>query len=341
MRLLTPRGSGGIAVVAVDGPDRHRIVAGLARVNRRPWEPSANRSSGLCTLHVGGRALDQAIVVERSGLARIELHVHGSPAVLDALGRHLGWRPATARPADRLLRHALSEAQLRLALEQLDLDFDGFLSSLGSLPPDQRRRAAAGVLRRTAVARALVEPERLVLCGAQNAGKSTVMNRLLVRERVLAGEQPGLTRDPVRELTSLSGYPYLLVDTAGEGYVTSLLDAAAQERGRRESRGAWRLLIVDGNRGPGPEDTDLVDQRTLVVCNKDDLPQAPWQVSFAPHLRLSCRREGSWAGFRQQLGESLRCRRGLPRSGPVGGVAALDAAQEAALGRALEGDTSC
>ena len=123
-------------MVAVDGPDRHRIVADLTRVNRRSWDPSVNPSPVLCTLHVGGRALDQALVVDRPGLRRVELHTHASQAVLDALGgylgRPLGWRLATARPADRLLRHALSEAQLLLALEQLDLDFEGFLKQLGS-----------------------------------------------------------------------------------------------------------------------------------------------------------------------------------------------------------------
>ena len=338
MRLLTPPGAGGIAVLALEGADRDRSAA-LLRWRGRPLDLTGQQAPRLASLEVGGTTVDQVLVIPRPTLGRLELHVHGSEAVLEACRRALGLAVRSAGPAEHLLRHALSEAQLSLALEQLELDFETFLRGLPGLPPRERREAAGRALERSRPARALAEPQKLVLCGAQNAGKSTLMNRLLVRERALVGDRPGLTRDPVRELTCLDGYPYELVDTAGLGVSASALDVAAQQRGRAERRLALRILVVDGARGPGPADAGLVDQRTLVVCNKVDLPQAPWRAPFPPDARISCVGSLGWTGLRQKLGQLLSRHRGLPAAGPAGGVAALDAGQEAALRRILEGAT--
>src|SRR5262249_27768427 len=151
---------------------------------------------------------------------------------------------------ERLLREALAPAQLDLALEQAQFeqagcDFDAFLREAAALPPAERARELAQALRRSAVARALARPQRVAVVGAQNAGKSTVFNRLLFTERALTGPLPGLTRDPLRERTALSGYPYELVDTAGEGEAATPVDEAAQRRARAAAAGALRLLVID------------------------------------------------------------------------------------------------
>jgi len=57
---------------------------------------------------------------------------------------------------------------------------------------------------------------KLAIVGRPNAGKSTLMNRLLNQERMITGPEPGLTRDAVAErLTDAEGNQYELVDTAG------------------------------------------------------------------------------------------------------------------------------
>lgn len=69
-----------------------------------------------------------------------------------------------------------------------------------------------------------VEPEesqtegslKLAIVGRPNAGKSTLVNRLLNEDRMITGPEPGLTRDAVAvELTDSDGFRYELVDTAG------------------------------------------------------------------------------------------------------------------------------
>jgi GTP-binding protein len=60
------------------------------------------------------------------------------------------------------------------------------------------------------------KPLRLAIVGRPNAGKSTLVNRLLGEERMLTGPEPGLTRDAVTVLLhDADGTPIALVDTAG------------------------------------------------------------------------------------------------------------------------------
>lgn len=326
MRLLTPPGRGGIAVVAAVTPaERIALLRCLRTRGGEPVQPSAGGTPRLCVVAPQGEAIDEALLVDR-GDAGLELHLHGSPAIVGAL--LAGW-PRAAEPVDpamALLCRALSPGQLELAIEQVRHDFAAWLTHLAGLPLADRAGALAATRERTRIARAHTQPLRLVLVGRQNAGKSTLMNRLLFQERVLTGPLPGLTRDPVRELTVLDGYPYELVDTAGEGEAATALDRRAIDLSRRERVGASRLLVIDASVGPTPADRALVDDRTFVLANKCDLAAAAWPADFRCDLRVSCERAEAAAALRLCLGQALRVWRGLPPAGPVGGPAALDTA---------------
>src|SRR5260221_10217592 len=56
---------------------------------------------------------------------------------------------------------------------------------------------------------------RVAIIGRPNVGKSTLVNRLLGEERVIAGEEPGTTRDSIMVPFQRDGRDFLLVDTAG------------------------------------------------------------------------------------------------------------------------------
>lgn len=59
------------------------------------------------------------------------------------------------------------------------------------------------------------EPIKLVLVGLPNAGKSTLLNRLLGFERALTGPEPALTRDAVMADLQWRGWRFEVTDTAG------------------------------------------------------------------------------------------------------------------------------
>jgi len=56
---------------------------------------------------------------------------------------------------------------------------------------------------------------RVAVVGRPNVGKSTLVNRLLGEERVLAADLPGTTRDAIAVPFEYEGHPYTLIDTAG------------------------------------------------------------------------------------------------------------------------------
>ncbi len=344
--LATPPSPGGIAVVVLDGESAAAVLGRIVR--RRDGGPLTDRAPiAGGWLWLDGRRLDRVLVCAADG--HFELHLHGSPALVRRLAEWLehaghrvapeGWlSPLPLGAGEDAAVAARGEGQLRLALEQRQWSWPVERARIAALEPGRRRSATRALARRSAIARALLTPCPLVLCGRQNAGKSSLLNALVGRPRALVGPLPGLTRDPVGEVVLLDGYPYEVVDTAGEpgaaaGSPADAIDRVALRRGRQRRRGAWRVLVIDGAAGPSALDGDLRTARTCVVRNKTDLPQAAWPWPPAD-LEACCIDPAAHAALRGRLGAWLRHRRRLPAAGPVGGAAALDDAQRADL-RAL------
>jgi tRNA modification GTPase len=113
----------------------------------------------------------------------------------------------------------------------------------------------------------------LAIVGRPNAGKSSLFNRLVERERAIVTASPGTTRDLVTERVSIEGIPVELVDTAG------LREAAdeAERMGIVKSHEAMAdadvvLLVVDGVAGLVEEDRRVVERYPAIVAwNKSDL----------------------------------------------------------------------
>ncbi len=119
----------------------------------------------------------------------------------------------------------------------------------------------------------------LVLAGRPNAGKSTLFNALLGRERAIVADLPGTTRDTIRESASLYGLPVVLADTAGIRPTEDPLESLSIRRTRQVVADADAVLfVVDGSRPWGPEDEHareaLSGARVVVALSKADLPPA-------------------------------------------------------------------
>jgi tRNA modification GTPase len=116
----------------------------------------------------------------------------------------------------------------------------------------------------------------LAIVGPPNAGKSSLFNRLIDRDRAIVTATPGTTRDLVSERVAIGGLPIELIDTAG------LRESAdeAESIGIRKSREALAeadlvLIVLDASQPVTNDDLALVGQvapgRTIVVMNKMDL----------------------------------------------------------------------
>ena len=128
----------------------------------------------------------------------------------------------------------------------------------------------------------------MAIVGRPNAGKSSLFNRLVQRERAIVTAQPGTTRDLVTERISLDGIPLELVDTAGlrEGL------EEAEQLGIARSREALAdaalvLVVLDSTQPLNQEEHRLLravaGRPALVAINKSDLADAA-APSPAPDL---------------------------------------------------------
>ncbi len=91
----------------------------------------------------------------------------------------------------------------------------------------------------------------VVIAGAPNAGKSSLLNRLAGYEAAIVTDIPGTTRDLLRERVDIDGMPLHAIDTAGLGESRNVVEAEGVRRARAEMTRADRILfVVDGAADP-------------------------------------------------------------------------------------------
>lgn len=123
-----------------------------------------------------------------------------------------------------------------------------------------------------------------VILGRPNAGKSTLLNRLVGSDRAIVTPIPGTTRDIVRETIEIGGLPVTLSDTAGLRESSDLVEGIGIERAREAARKADLVLyLVDGTVGLGAEDRNEISglDNVLVVSTKADLVLSPAGLSIS------------------------------------------------------------
>jgi len=162
---------------------------------------------------------------------------------------------------------ALTEAMLDFPEEDLDsLHRDDASSRLAGIRADLDLlfvRSRQGSLLATGI--------QVVIAGAPNVGKSSLLNRLAGAERAIVTPIAGTTRDAVREPIEIAGVPIMLVDTAGLRSSTDEIERIGMDRTRKELRSADVVLaVLEAGESPTlhelPRDAVRID-----VYNKADL----------------------------------------------------------------------
>ena len=147
--------------------------------------------------------------------------------------------------------HLLSECESRLDFSEEDLDW---------MPPDVLRekigalREQAGNLALTARAGSLIrDGVSLVIAGPPNAGKSSLLNRMLGYDRAIVTPIPGTTRDTLEESVSIGGIRFRVTDTAGlhEAGEADPVEAMGMERSQQSLGTADIVLWLLDASAPG------------------------------------------------------------------------------------------
>jgi GTPase len=195
----------------------------------------------------GGLEIEPGSHIEERVQDQARVAVEEADLILFVVDAHAGLAPLDHEVADRLRR---ADAPAILVVNKADnprreaeaaefyaLGFDPTISISAQhgrntgdladlivehLPPPTEGEAAASASTEDLTEEELAElaetelgPPRIAIVGRPNTGKSTFVNRVLGRERMIVSPVPGTTRDPIDTQIELDGQPLVLVDTAG------------------------------------------------------------------------------------------------------------------------------
>ena len=106
----------------------------------------------------------------------------------------------------------------------------------------------------------------VVIAGPTNAGKSTLFNRLLDKERAITSSVPGTTRDVLQDTINLGGVPVVLKDTAGIRKTKNTVEKIGVDKAFKQISSADVVIFL----GKKPKKS-ILDERFIYVLNKIDL----------------------------------------------------------------------
>jgi tRNA modification GTPase len=243
----------------------------------------------------GARVAEPGEFTRRAVLAG-KLDLLQAEAVADLIDAQSGAmrRAALAQLEGGLSRRvqALRDALLDVeALIAYDIDFPE--EDDGPVPRERVRaacaRAAAGIdaLLATADAGEMARAGALVvIAGPPNAGKSSLFNALLGRQRALVTPVPGTTRDAIEATLDVGAWPVRLVDTAGLRETTDVVERLGIEVSERYLAAAALVLAcgetdADAARA-GAVASAVTAAPVIVVRTKGDLEAAAGEGASAP-----------------------------------------------------------
>lgn len=113
----------------------------------------------------------------------------------------------------------------------------------------------------------------VVILGAPNVGKSSLLNVIARRDAAIVSTKAGTTRDAIEIHLDIAGYPVVLVDTAGIRPSDDEIEAEGIRRALERAESAdLKLVMFDGTQQNNQAGLSLLDQQSIAVINKSDLP---------------------------------------------------------------------
>lgn len=126
--------------------------------------------------------------------------------------------------------------------------------------------------------RILKEGIKTVILGKPNAGKSSLLNLMVGKERAIVTDIEGTTRDTLEEHIVMDGISLNIVDTAGIRNTSDLVEAIGVERAIEQAEDADLVLyVVDGTKELDENDEKIITcisgKKSIILFNKSDLDQ--------------------------------------------------------------------
>jgi tRNA modification GTPase len=139
---------------------------------------------------------------------------------------------------------------------------------------------------------------KLIVVGKPNVGKSSLMNRLIKKDRVIVASSPGTTRDLIEETLNIRGIPVIITDTAGLHETDDPVESIGIRKTHEHISGSDLILFMVDVSCPLTENDykiyEMFNNKSLIlVMNKSDLvyngfkPEIPDSWNTRPRIMVS------------------------------------------------------
>lgn len=228
-------------------------------------------------------------------------------AALDQLAG--GLRRACADYTARLVHiRALLEAAIDFTDES---DVPGEIASDALLEIERLRDDLGRLLAVSRPAERIRNGLTVVLAGAPNAGKSSLLNALAGRDVAIVSTEAGTTRDVLTVDLDLGGHAVRLVDTAGLREAESAVEREGVRRAQQQTAAADLVLLLHAADDPAsPPAVETVAPLWRVRSKADLVPQEPGAELLAVSTRLAGGTDGLLAQLQTFAAETLSVRAG-------------------------------
>lgn len=124
--------------------------------------------------------------------------------------------------------------------------------------------------------RIMKEGIKTVILGKPNAGKSSLLNRMLGEERAIVTDIEGTTRDTLEENINLNGLSLKIIDTAGIRNTDDKVEQIGVNKAKEIAEGADLIIyVVDGSKDIDENDKEILEiiknKKVIVLLNKTDI----------------------------------------------------------------------
>lgn len=191
-------------------------------------------------------------------------------------------------------------------------DLDGFGDTLDEML-DSKEKEIHHLIDTAENGQMMKEGIRTVILGKPNAGKSSVLNVLMGKERAIVTDIAGTTRDTLEEFISINGIPLNIVDTAGIRDTEDVVEKIGVDKSLEAMQEADLILFVVDSSIPLDENdyqimNQIQDRQVIILQNKSDLEQVVSKEEITSHLDkmiidISAKEQTGFESFYQELND--------------------------------------
>ena len=282
--IATASGNSGIGIIRVSGDEAIEIVDKIFKSVNSDKKLVNVKSHTINYGHIvdNDKVIDEVLVSVMNGPHSytgedvVEINCHGGMIVIRKILEIVLKNGARTAEPGEFTKRAFLNGRMDLSLDDPEhISIDGYSDKLSKILEEVNGELSR-LINNFDNGRIVKEGVKTVILGKPNAGKSSLLNLLLGKERAIVTDIEGTTRDTLEESINLNGVFLNLIDTAGirdsEDVVEQIGVNKAKELAEKSD---LVIFVADASKELDENDKEIInlikDKQAIVLLNKSDL----------------------------------------------------------------------